>query len=367
MKAALCTEVLYPLYGVERRVYEMARRLPNYGVKNEIATSTAATHFPGLAVTQVSKPTITAPPKRNYVNCVKYMKNLYRFLTENKFDIIDANGHMSLIPCSLASRKTGAPVVATLHDLYLTEWTAMYKGKAALLGLPFEMVSAKMHFDKMIVLNSSIRHKLIASLRFPEEKIEIIPSGIDTKELDCVKAKKKGGEILFAGRLVPQKNVDVLLKAFSLVEGSRLTIIGEGTERPRLLKLAKTLGISNRVNFLKPVPRKELIQRMKAAAAFVMPSRRENFGIAPLEAMYCGTATISTNTEGPKDYINDKENGMLAEIGDARHLADSLMTVLSDGTLRRRLERNGRKTAAKYDWNNIVKRISQLYNETVAA
>lgn len=365
MQAALCTETLYPLYGVERRVYEMAKRLPKYGFDAEVFTSSSPKHFPSLGVKQVSAPTITKPPKRNYATCLRYMKNLYSELIKNKFDLIDANGHMSLIPCSLAAKKTKTPAVGTVHDLYLTEWRSMYKGKASIFGLPFEVISAKMHFDKLIVLNSSMKSKMVNILGAKEEGVEIIPSGIDTKELDRIKAKKKEGEVLFAGRLVPQKSVDVLIKAFASVNNAHLTIIGEGTEKQNLLKLANNLGVENRVDFVNPLVRREFIKRLHSAAIFVMPSRRENFGILPLEAMYCSTATISTNTEGPRDYIVNGKSGVLVDIGSEKQLADEIIRLLEDKKLRKRLEKNGRKTAKKYDWEGIIKRIAGLYKEII--
>ncbi len=366
MKTALCTEALYPLYGVERRVYEMAKRLPEYGFENEVFTSTVASHLPDISVKQVSPPTIKSPPKRDYVACLKFMSALLRELPKKKFDIIDANGHMSLIPCSLAAARMKTPVVATLHDLYFKDWGAMYKGRAALLGLPFEVVLSRMKYDKIIALNSSVRRKLIHTMRVPEERIDIIPSGIDTKELDGAKAEKKENEILFVGRLVPQKNVDLLIRAFSPVGGAKLTIIGEGAEKANLIALSKSLRLEGRVKFLAPVSRTELIKKMRSATAFVMPSKRENFGITPLEAMYCGTATVSTNTEGPRDYINSGENGILVDIGSEKQLSEALELVLSDKSLRNRLAANGKKTAKAFDWERIIERIANLYKEVIA-
>ncbi len=365
MKTALCTEVLYPLYGVERRVYEMARRLPKHGFGADVFTSTAAEHFPRLSVKQVSPPTIMAPPKRDYAACLKFMSGLFRELTQRRFDIIDANGHMSLLPCSLAASKTNTPVVATIHDLYFKDWGKMYKGRAAVFGLPFEVISAKMKYDRIIALNSSIRHKLVHTLRIPGEKIEVIPSGIDTKELDRTKSRKKQNEILFAGRLVPQKNVDLLIKAFSHIKDAKLTIIGDGTEKENLIALATKLDLKARIKFISPVSRTHLIRSLRAATVFVMPSKRENFGIVPLEAMYCGTATVSTNTEGPRDYIKSGENGMLVEIGNEKRLYRSISLILSDNVFRKRLEKRGRRTAKEFDWERIIGRIADMYKETL--
>ncbi len=361
MKVALCTEVLYPLYGVERRVYEMARRLPRFGFDVTVYTSTAARHTPELDVVQVSKPTITRPPERSYASCFSFWLRLYKRLLKDEHDIIDANGHMALVPCSLASGKTKKPVIATIHDLYLWDWRRMQSGLGGFLGLPFELFSARMHFDKVITLNRSVRRKMAAlGLR----NVGIIPSGIDIKYIDGIKSGEgKNNTIVYAGRLVPQKNVDVLIRAFGSVRGAELHIIGEGVERNQLEKLAHSLNLKN-VKFIRPYKNHEdLIRHIKESAILVLPSKRENFGIVPLEAMRCGTAVISTETEGPMDYIKNGANGFLTEIGNVPELAKKMQLLLDDRNLRGRIESNGRKTAESFDWDVIVEKISGEYRK----
>jgi glycosyltransferase involved in cell wall biosynthesis len=362
MRIALCTETLYPIYGVEKRCLEMASRLPDYGYDVTIYTSTPQKYFSELKINQASHPTIISLPKRNYAFCIDYWFNLFRKLLKNGYTIIDANGHLSLLPCSLAGSIKREPVVATIHDLYLNQWGAMGFG---FLGIPFELASCKARFDKIITLNYSIKRKMTEILKMDGEKIEIIPSGIDVKHINKIKSGKKEKTILYVGRLVPQKNVDLLLRAFALSDvDAKLKIIGNGKEYKKLIGLSKTLEISSNVQFIGNLKNHDdVIMEMKKASLFLLPSRRECFGITILEAMCSGTAVISTATEGPTDIIKNGENGFLTKIGDEKELSDKIKMIFGDKAKRRKIENNAKKTAEKYDWSGIIKSIANVYQD----
>ncbi len=363
-KIALCTEVLYPLYGVERRVYEMAKRLPEYGYDIELYSSTP-NGFLDVKINQVSKPTITRQPKRNYINCLQYTRNLVKLLCKSDCDIIDANGHLSLLPCSIAGMKTKVPVVATIHDLYLLEWHYMYKGLGAFVGLPFELLVSQLPYRRVITLNSSLVRRMKESLKM-RSPVDVIPSGIDVKYIDTIRSEKKENRVVYIGRLVPQKSVATLIRAFALAgRDARLVIVGDGTEKEHLIRLSKKLGLKN-VSFLPSFKRHEdAIKMIKSATVLVMPSKRECFGIIPLEAMCSHTAVVSTRTEGPSDYILNEGNGFLVDVDDYVGMGNKIKLLLEDRKLRNKITRNARKTAELYDWNNIVKRIAQMYKELV--
>lgn len=363
MRIALCTEIMYPVYGVEKRVYEMAKRLPEFGHDVTVYTSSPQAELPDIDIRQISHKTITKPPKRNYIYCAEFMLKLYKELVEGSYDIIDANGHLSLIPCSMAGLSRKKPVVATIHDIYLNQWSSMYNGFGSALGFPFELLFCKMPYTKILTLNSSLKKRMAQLLGMKD--VDVVPSGISVKEIDKVRGEHKEKNIvLYVGRLVPQKNVDILLKAFACVENAELKIIGSGNELSNLKKLSSSLGIEKRVNFMGPLKSHEnVIKEMKKASVVVMPSVRECFGIVPIEAMCCRTAVISTKTEGPMDYIKDGYNGLLVEIGKPEDLSRKINMVLSDGMLRAKLQANGRRTSEKYDWGIIVRRISEIYQE----
>jgi glycosyltransferase involved in cell wall biosynthesis len=369
MKVALCTEILYPIYGVERRVYEMARRFKKFHVYANVYTSSSQQELPEIKIRQMSRRTVTKPPKRNYAFCAQYVSNLFRELSRrnNDYDVIDANGHLSLIPCASAGLVRKKPVVATIHDLYLDDWKKMYRGRGSFFGMPFELLSSKMPFAKIITLNSTLKSRMINRLRIPASQIEIIPSGIDFKHIRKVKVeKRKDDRILYVGRLVPQKNIDILIKAFSEIEDAELVIIGEGSEETKLKKMVKYMGLDS-VNFAGSLKNyDDVIREMKMASMLVLPSSRENFGIVPLEAMACGTPVVSTATEGPVDYIDSGRNGFITPIGDATALKKAMQTLLSEKKLRRKFSSNGVKTAMRYDWDEIVRRITDVYSEVLS-
>jgi len=364
-KIALCTETVWPVYGVEKRVVEMARRLGKYGYEPVIYSSSSPRNLPDIEMVQVSGPTIIKPPQRSYAACLSFWKNLYKSLRKNNVDLIDANGHLSLIPCSLAGKATGKPVVATIHDLYLTEFNNMISGFGAFLGgMPFEIISTKMPYSKVLTLNTSIK----AKMKKIGVKAEIVPSGIDVKELRKVKnVKKNRNRLVYVGRLTGQKRADVLINAFASFDNDyELIIVGEGEERQNLENLAKSLNLKN-VTFTGRLEKDNDVKEMiKSACILVMPSQRECFGIVPLEAMALGTCVISTATDGPKDYIVPGRNGFLTEINSAKDLGEKLGILLNDQNLQRKFEQEGKRTAARYDWDLIVKRIAGIYDGILA-
>ena len=107
------------------------------------------------------------------------------------------------------------------------------------------------------------------------------------------------------------------------------------------------------------------MRMIKSATVLVMPSKRECFGIIPLEAMCLHTAVVSTRTEGPSDYIVNGENGFLVDIGDYKEMGRKINLLLGDKKLRNKITKNGRKTAERYDWNKIVKKIADVYEEII--
>ncbi len=367
MKVALCTEILYPLYGVERRVYELGRRLPHYGIDVDIYTSTDRHRFKKLNIIKVSRTTITNPPKRNYAFCMAYMFNLFRQLIKRDYDLVHAEGHLSLVPCSAAAMIRKRPSVATVHDLYLAEWRKMYKSVASFGGVPFEVLSCRMPFDRILTVNSSIKDKMTGILKIDKRKIQILHSGIDTKYVDSVRGKKNDGSIVYIGRLAPQKNIGTLIRAYaslpiSLRRSHELKIIGEGSERPVLERLAKSLGTD--VNFIGKIEKHEnVLKELKAASIFVLPSNRESFGITILEAMLSGVPVISTATEGPRDHIKNGETGFLVKIGDHEELAERITELLTDKKLNSKLSANGREYAKLHDWENIAKNVAAVYRK----
>jgi glycosyltransferase involved in cell wall biosynthesis len=156
--------------------------------------------------------------------------------------------------------------------------------------------------------------------------------------------------VAFAGRLVFEKGVDLLIEAFSQVvktiTDARLIVAGSGPERVRLEEIAARLGIASSVTFTGHIPRAEMERLFAGAWVQVVPSRWvEPFGNVAAEGMMRGTAVVASRTGGFPEFIKDGENGFLVPRGDAKELAATLNRLMADRNLAERIGRAGRKFA----------------------
>lgn len=137
--------------------------------------------------------------------------------------------------------------------------------------------------------------------------------------------------LTFAGRLVPQKGVDVLIRAASLLTNIPITfeIIGSGIEKNNLFKMAKKLGCSNKFNWIDDLNREELREKLWQSNGLILPSRHETFGNVLTEALACGKPVISTKCGGPEDIVNDL-NGLLAEVDDSEDLSNKIKELFEN-------------------------------------
>lgn len=138
--------------------------------------------------------------------------------------------------------------------------------------------------------------------------------------------------ILFVGRVTGEKQIDVLLKAMSLLPAdldARLEIVGGGDQKKNLEALAVTLGIADRVTFTGYVTEQELRDAYTRATVFAMPSIAELQSIATMEAMASGLPVVAADAMALPHLVHDGENGHLFAPGDAQQMADRLADVLT--------------------------------------
>lgn len=156
--------------------------------------------------------------------------------------------------------------------------------------------------------------------------------------------------VVYAGRLVPEKGVDVLLQAFShvveTISDAKLIVTGSGAERLGLEEMTAALGITSSVTFSGHLPKKEMERIFAGAWVQVVPSIwAEPFGNVAAEGMMRGTAVVASRTGGIPEFIKDGENGFLFPPGDAKALAATLYRLLSNRDLAEQLGRAGQEFA----------------------
>lgn len=218
--------------------------------------------------------------------------------------------------------------------------------------------------DRVTVISSV----LVARAKTFGVNAVLIPNGIRSKELLEASMERVPGRILFVGRLEPMKGVDTLLQAFAVTlrrtqgdSAVHLRIVGDGSERQRLERMAIELGIADRVTFVGKVAHDRIVTEYAQAEIFCGLSRSEAFGNVFIEAQAAGCAVVGTNIQGIPDIVHDGQTGMLVSPNDLAAAADVLGRLLSDPDLRRRLGEVGRVNAASYDWDGISERYAAVY------
>lgn len=205
--------------------------------------------------------------------------------------------------------------------------------------------------DRIIVVSNHIREELVGKIGIENNKIEVVYNGVDTSYFSSVdpvlveNEKKKLGLykdskiIGFHGRLHEEKGLDILIRAFSEItrrfDKAYLLLVGEGSDRPRLESLSRSLGLEGKVIFVGFKNMEILPLYINMMDIFCLPSRvRESFGISIIEAMSASKPTVASNIGGIPEIIDGEEFGYLFEVGDEKELAGYLSKLLSDEKLR---------------------------------
>jgi glycosyltransferase involved in cell wall biosynthesis len=157
-----------------------------------------------------------------------------------------------------------------------------------------------------------------------------------------------GATVAFAGRLTAQKSLHVAVEAVARAEGVALVVAGEGPDREPLERLARELGIAERVRFLGPQPRERVLELFRAADAAILSSSWENFPHTVVEALTVGTPVLATRAGGVDEVVAHERNGLLVEQGDAEALGAAIRRFFDDAELRRRLRAAAAPSVAAY-------------------
>ena len=155
-----------------------------------------------------------------------------------------------------------------------------------------------------------------------------------------------GRLLAFAGRLGPQKSLDVALEAVAAVPEVTLAIAGDGPDRAALERRARELGLGGRARFFGSVPREGVLRLFRAADAALLSSSWENFPHTVVEALAVGTPVVSTAVGGVPEVVVDGENGLLVPPGEPAALAAAVARLFDDDALREALARGAAPSVA---------------------
>jgi glycosyltransferase involved in cell wall biosynthesis len=206
--------------------------------------------------------------------------------------------------------------------------------------------------------------------------LEVLPSGVRLDEFPLRAGPPAGPpRLLFVGRLVQRKGLDVLLRGLSELRddlaNARLEVCGDGPERRSSEALARRLGLVERVRFLGARPRREVRQLIRDSHLLVLPSRTmpdgeiETLGVVLLEAMATGVPVVATDSGGiPAAFPPGRRNELVPE-GDPEALATRILAVLSEADPAERIREGREWVEREYSWERLAPRMEALYERTL--
>jgi glycosyltransferase involved in cell wall biosynthesis len=365
----------YPpaLGGVERYVERLAEELARAGATVEVVTSDLDRDEP---FTRGRFPAPSGPVSvrrhRAYLAASAphgtgiVIPGMLREALRSDVDVVHAHafGHFPLWVGQLARALRGPRLVVTPHS---------DPGSGTPLAGPWSRFVARTAIrgaDRTVAL-SRLEASWLTGLGVRPERIRVIPAGIDLAEFASLPPRKphsEGPVVLFVGRLdLAQKGLGSLVRAMALLPRdleARLRVVGaDWGGRGPTISLARSLGISDRVETTGAVSRSALLAEYASADLFVLPSLFDSFPVVVIEAMAAALPVVATRVGGVPEEVEDGRSGLLVPPGDPPALAEAIRIVLSDPALRARFAAEGSRRAPRFSWPAIVPEYVRLFSE----
>jgi N-acetyl-alpha-D-glucosaminyl L-malate synthase BshA len=255
-------------------------------------------------------------------------------------------------------------MMTTLHgtDITLVGSHSFYKGAVNFSINKSDMVTS---------VSQSLKEDTLRIFDIKNE-INVIPNFIDFENLndknpDCTRhmmADDDEAIITHVSNLRPVKRIEDVVQVFAKIlqkRKAKLIIIGDGPERDKAVNIAIDLGVREKIIFM---GKSDDIEKILCFSdLFLLPSEKESFGLAALEAMAHKVPVISTNTGGLPEVNIHGESGFLSDVGDVEDMAKNAVKILETQEIHEQFRKKARERALKFDITHIIKNYEDLYKE----
>ena len=373
MKIAYIYDALYPFVkgGAEKRYHELGKRLSAdhevHFISWKFWSGPSNCRRNGITLHGVGtpRPLYTAGGRRSIRESLDFALNLLKLYRAQKFDVIDccAFPYLHMYTARLLFGLRREPLVMTWHE-YWGEYWDEYLGSLAPPAKLLERAAVPLAHSCVAVSElTACRLKALGGRKLP---IAVIPNGVNARDIADVPAQGPSSDIIYVGRLLAHKRVDLLLEALAELRGRHpklsCLIVGSGPERERLRKLTATLMLEDYVTFTGEVAEDSVYGLLKKSKVFVLPSIREGFGMSVLEALACGLPAVVVRApySAAHEIVDDGVNGIVAEPS-PRPLAEAISSLLQDPAKRGLMAEAAQQAASRYDWAAIAQKSLAVY------
>ena len=266
----------------------------------------------------------------------------------------------------LSEQGINIPFITTLHG---TDITLVGKDPSFEPVITFSIN----HSNIVTAVSESLKKDTLEHFKI-KKTIKVIPNFIcfeDYKLLNNEKYKRRIANnnekiVTHVSNFRKVKRIQDVLKIFKIINNSnpsKLVLVGDGPERPKMERLSRELEISDHVNFLGNL--KSTKEVLNISDLFILPSSSESFGLAALEALACGVPVISTNSGGIPEVVEHGKSGFLSEAGNFKEMGQNALNIISDNQTHIQFKSNAIKSAKKFDIQHILPKYEEVYKESL--
>jgi L-malate glycosyltransferase len=378
MRIAFVYDAVYPETkgGVEKRVWELARRLVERGHQVELLVPHAWDGPGRLARDGVilrgvcrSRPLYTSRGRRAVWPALAHAVGVFRLLRRETFDLVDCQipAHIATIAVSWAHRPPRPKLVVTWHEAWDESWIEEM-GLLGHVGRRIESMTARLPAVHMAVS----RHTAEALSNLGRDAVAVVASGVDASGTITRTSEIPPSDILFVGRMVPTKNLGLLIDAISILVDDgllpRVIAVGDGPNRNAWEDEAGYKGLTETIQFVGILQTdRELMALLEATKVLALPSIREGFGMIALEAAAHGipVVTVDHPRNAARHLVQHGVNGLCVP-PTAHDFAAALKLIIEDDQLREHLSRGATESARSATWDDAVDETELAYGASVA-
>lgn len=381
LRIAYVYDALYPELrgGAERRFHELGARLADqhevHFVSWQYWDGAANILRDGVRLHGVGRPPdlYGKDGKRTVAEAVRFAGALVPELFAGRFDVVDcsATPYVPLYGCALAASFTRTRMVATWHEYWGEHWSEYLPLRPRVARTARWLEAGALGLgDRRVAVSSFTAERMLDARSRRGRKaddIKVVGNGLLVDEFR--RATPSAGlpsDIVFVGRLIDDKRVDILLDAVALLRSElprlRCIVVGDGPQRGALERQAAELGLADHLWFVGHVDDRIKASILRASTIGVLPSVREGFGIAAVEAQAAGLVPVVARSRysAAPTLIHDGVDGLVCD-PTAASLAHALRSLLADPLRLRLMRAAATESAKRWDWDRVADQMEQVY------
>jgi glycosyltransferase involved in cell wall biosynthesis len=385
MRIAFVYDALFPYCsgGAERRFHELARRL---AIRHDVhyVTWRYWGDDPILIQDGITYHGVGAPRQFYGADGRRIVREQLAFaarvpgaVARIHPDVVDisATPFVPVYAAWLGTRLTRTPLVATWHEFWGEHWHTYLNDRRLVARLArIGEAAARPLADRRVAVSAFTARRLLGDAASPvrrgwQEAIDIVPNGVDLDALGVGASTKPATrriDVVFVGRLIAEKRVDLLLRAIAMLAPShpwlRCEVVGDGPERESLAALTDELGLGSHVTLTGRIPEAELPARLASARILAMPSAREGYGITVVEGQAAGAVPIVARSRlsAAADLVEPGVDGLVVN-GTVEAFAAAIADLLDHPASLDRVSAAARATAASRGWDDRAAELERVY------